>query len=207
MKKCNLVYTAYKEEYVFDDNNYEHIKNKVILFLKDIDDYFSDKVYIFKKFLLEKCKGKKNINNIDDICIHEILDYPKTNFEKIDMNFLAYSITLLNTYEKIVMNKKYVYYDRKSFWDKYKIISAQICMNCENDLEKHIIYIINEIIIKMFEDNSLSMSYPQYFINPLFKQKQDSFIDKYNTLLIDDLEKEYREEYGNRYDDKFTNID
>ena len=48
MKKCNLVYTAYKEEYVFDDNNYEHIKNKVILFLKDIDDYFSDKVYIFK---------------------------------------------------------------------------------------------------------------------------------------------------------------
>ena len=22
MKKCNLVYTAYKEEYVFDDNNY-----------------------------------------------------------------------------------------------------------------------------------------------------------------------------------------
>ena len=198
MKKCNLVYTAYKEEYVFDDNNYEHIKNKVILFLKDIDDYFSDKVYIFK--------GKKNINNIDDICIHEILDYPKTNFEKIDMNFLAYSITLLNTYEKIVMNKKYVYYDRKSFWDKYKTISAQICMNCENDLEKHIIYIINEIIIKMFEDNSLSMSYPQYFINPLFKQKQDSFIDKYNTLLIDDLEKEYREEYGNRYDDKFTNI-
>ena len=122
------------------------------------------------------------------------------------MNFLAYSITLLNTYEKIVMNKKYVYYDRKSFWDKYKTISAQICMNCENDLEKHIIYIINEIIIKMFEDNSLSMSYPQYFINPLFKQKQDSFIDKYNTLLIDDLEKEYREEYGNRYDDKFTNI-
>ena len=52
MKKCNLVYTAYKEEYVFDDNNYEHIKNKVILFLKDIDDYFSDKVYIFKKFFV-----------------------------------------------------------------------------------------------------------------------------------------------------------
>ena len=51
-------------------------------------------------------------------------------------------MTLLNTYEKIVMNKKYVSYDRKSFWDKYKTISAQICMNCENDLEKHIIYII-----------------------------------------------------------------
>lgn len=312
MKKCNLVNNSYKETYVFDDNNFEYIKDKVQCFLcviylkydnlikeivkillekeenvintkwknnvKDIEEKIKDiadtdiknitdikdiinnlidktdvndmlKDITNSKNKLKNLMSTKNITNVEDDKIYKnnmlkfmmdeieniteefeetiekygeelntrytnellveignIIIPTKDEIKVFDKEFLFSSIKLLNAYEKIIMGNKYIYYNRENFWNKHKIVANQICKNSEEDLEKTITYLLNELIIDMFKDSSLSMSYPEYFNSISKKNIHSTFVDKYNNIFIDDLENIYREEFGNRYDDKFNDI-
>ena len=115
--------------------------------------------------------------------------------EKIDIDFLDTSFKILDIYENIVLGNKYEYYNRDKFWsNQYLLMAIMYKYNFKN-IEEYVICTLDRIIKNMFQNKSIAMIYPEYFKDGKIKKE-------YENLSMEELEKKYRNEFGNRYDDK-----
>ena len=161
--------------------------------------------------LLKECRvditqrKEKIINYLNEILIHfqmidDSIELISDN-TKIDRSFVCYAMNIFNAFDKLVMgNERYFFYNMKHKYVFSRLVFEINYKHTTNEEEKEYLCIdfIDEYIKFINKGSSLAVSYPKYFLC-------GNVCEKYSTLSVDEIERLYREEYKNRYEDRNFN--
>ena len=192
MAAYDLIYNVYQNEFFLENYNPEQ-KRKVISFIDNFnlflkENYSDDIITILRK------------NNREDV-FHEFCNgnFCDINYyikeDLADTSLLMVLLGAFRFYEMHLLKNKFYYYNRNEFWDQQVLLIIIMYKFNFNNMEQYVICTLDRIIKNMLQDNSIAVLYPEYF-------KNGSIEKEYGNLSMEELEIKYRNEFGDRYDDK-----